>query len=114
MMFELLLDVVDRFLNLRDTNAECAIALLPSKDSEVWKGLMNPSRRSCLYQLNGLGNGQSRRQGDKKMDMVGDAANAFRDHSILLSDTTHVRPEAFLNIRIQNRNTFLGAENAMN
>src|SRR5580704_18130098 len=31
MMFELLLDVMDRFLNLRDTNAECAIALLPSK-----------------------------------------------------------------------------------
>jgi hypothetical protein len=25
MMFELLLDVMDRFLNLRDTNAECAI-----------------------------------------------------------------------------------------
>jgi hypothetical protein len=30
-MFELLLDVMDRFLNLRDPNAECAIALLPSK-----------------------------------------------------------------------------------
>ena len=27
MMFELLLDLTDRFLNLRDTNAECAIAL---------------------------------------------------------------------------------------
>jgi len=44
MMFELLLDVMDRFLNLRDTNAECTISLLPSKVSEVWKGLMNPSR----------------------------------------------------------------------
>ena len=44
MMFDLLLDVLDRFLNLRDTNAECAIALLPSEVSEVWKGLMNPSR----------------------------------------------------------------------
>ncbi len=50
MMFELLLDVMDRFLNLRDTNAECAIALLPSKVSEVWKGLMNPSRKS--YNIN--------------------------------------------------------------
>ena len=44
MMFELLLDGMDRFLNLRVTNAECAIALLPSKVAEVWKGLMNPSR----------------------------------------------------------------------
>ena len=44
MMFELLLDVMDRFLDLRDTNAECTIALLPSKVSGVWKGLMNPSR----------------------------------------------------------------------
>ena len=35
MMFELLLDGMDHFLNLRDTNAECAIALLPSKVSEV-------------------------------------------------------------------------------
>jgi len=35
MMFQLLLDGMDRFLNLRDTNAECAIALLPSKVSEV-------------------------------------------------------------------------------
>src|ERR1700686_5779432 len=48
------------------------------------------------------------------MDMVGDAANAFRDHSILLSDTAHVRPKAFSNIRIQDPNTFLCAENAMN
>jgi hypothetical protein len=31
MMFELLLDVTDRLLNLRDTNAECAMALLPGK-----------------------------------------------------------------------------------
>src|SRR5271166_3850765 len=50
MMFELLLDVMDRFLNLRDTNAECAIALLPSKVSEVWKGLMNPNRKP--YNIN--------------------------------------------------------------
>jgi hypothetical protein len=44
MIFELLLDLMDRFLNLRDTNAECTIALLPSKVSKVWKSLMNPSR----------------------------------------------------------------------
>ena len=44
MMFELLLDVMDRFLNLRDTDAERAIALLPGNVSEVWKGLMNPGR----------------------------------------------------------------------
>src|SRR5580704_4859735 len=48
------------------------------------------------------------------MDMVRDAANAFRDHSILFSDTAHVRPKAFSNIRIQDPNTFLCAENAMN
>ncbi len=40
--------------------------------------------------------------------------NAFRDQSILLSDTAYVRPKAFSNIRIQDRNTFLCAENAMN
>ena len=38
MMFELPLDVVDRFLALRDTNARLAVALWPSKASEVWKG----------------------------------------------------------------------------
>ena len=43
-----------------------------------------------------------------------DAANAFRDHSILLSDTAHVRPKTFSNIRIQDPNMFLCAENAMN
>ena len=41
MMFELLLDVMDRFLHLRDTNASCAIALLPSKVSE-------DSERNCI------------------------------------------------------------------
>ena len=61
MMFELLLDVMDRLVNLRDTDAERAIALLP-----------------------------------------------------MLSDTAQVRPKAFSNIRIQDRNTLLGAENAMN
>ena len=44
MMFELLLDVIDRFLKLRDTNAERTITLLPGKVSEIWKGLVNPSR----------------------------------------------------------------------
>jgi hypothetical protein len=39
--------------------------------------------------------------------MVGDVANAFRDHSILLSDTAHVRPKAFSNIRIQTRSFVL-------
>jgi hypothetical protein len=37
MMFEVLLDIMDRFLNLRDTNAECAIALLPSKVLLGWR-----------------------------------------------------------------------------
>jgi hypothetical protein len=44
MMFELLLDIMDSFLNLGDTDAERAIALLPDKVSEVWKGLMNAGR----------------------------------------------------------------------
>src|ERR1700675_1512303 len=48
------------------------------------------------------------------MDMVWAAANAFRDHSILLSDNAHVRPKAFSNISIQDPNTFLCAEDAMN
>src|SRR5271165_7368028 len=33
---------------------------------------------------------------------------------MLLSDTAHVRPKAFSNIRVQDPNTFLCAENAMN
>jgi hypothetical protein len=51
MMFELLLDVIDRFLNVRDTDAECAISLLPSKVSEVSKGLMNPNRTPIIESL---------------------------------------------------------------
>ena len=58
--------------------------------------------------------GKCRRQRYKKMDMVFDAAKAFRDQSILLSDTAYVRPKAFSKIRIKDRNTFLCAENAMN
>ena len=37
MMFELLLDVMDRLLNLRDTVAVRAIALLPRKVAEFGK-----------------------------------------------------------------------------
>ena len=44
MMFELLVYVMDRFLNLRDTDTKRALALLPGKASEVWKSLMNPGR----------------------------------------------------------------------
>ena len=32
---------------------------------------------------------------DTEMEMVGDAAKAFRDRSILLSDAAHVRPKTF-------------------
>jgi hypothetical protein len=38
MMFELMLHVMDRFLNLRDIDAERAIALWPGKVSKVRKG----------------------------------------------------------------------------
>ena len=50
MMFELLLDGMDRFLNLRDTNAEGTIALLPSKVSELWKALQSSNRCPHLHE----------------------------------------------------------------
>ena len=61
MVFELLFDVMDRLLDLRDANAESAIALLPSKVLQSGKGLMYPGGRSCLYQLDRFCNGHCRR-----------------------------------------------------
>jgi len=61
MVFELLFDVMDRLLDLRDANAESAIALLPSKVLQSGKGLMYPGGRSRLYELDGFCNGHCRR-----------------------------------------------------
>ena len=61
MVLELLFDVMDRFLDLRDANAESAVALLPRKVLQIGKGLMYPGGRSCLYELDSFCNGHCRR-----------------------------------------------------
>ena len=52
MMFDLLFDVIDGLGDLRNANAEDAVALLPGRVSQVGESLMYPARRPCFYQLN--------------------------------------------------------------
>jgi hypothetical protein len=42
MMFDLMVDVTDRFWQLRNAHTECAVPLLPSEVSQFPEGLMNP------------------------------------------------------------------------
>ena len=40
------------------------------------------------------------------MNMVSDSANALRMNSVLLCDTTEIRPEALSDLGVQDRNPF--------
>jgi hypothetical protein len=54
MMFELLLEVVDRFLNFRDTNAEFAIARV---DKQSFESMRTLATRSYPYPTGRFGQG---------------------------------------------------------
>jgi hypothetical protein len=48
------------------------------------------------------------------MDMIRDAANAFRKDPILLRDTADIGPKAFSDIRTQDWNALLCTKDTMN
>jgi hypothetical protein len=47
------------------------------------------------------------------MNMVSDSANALRMNSVLLCDTTEIRPEALSDLWVQDRNPFLGTKDTV-
>jgi hypothetical protein len=47
------------------------------------------------------------------MNMVSDSTNTLRMNSVLLRDTTEIRPEALSNLWVQDRNPFLGAKDTV-
>jgi hypothetical protein len=55
MVFSLPLNITDRFFQQGSIDAESTIPLLPSKPSRVYKGVMDPFRRTTLNELNRFG-----------------------------------------------------------
>jgi hypothetical protein len=47
------------------------------------------------------------------MNMVSDSANALRMNSVLLCDTTEIRPEPLSDLWVQDRDPFLGTKDAV-
>jgi hypothetical protein len=47
------------------------------------------------------------------MNMVCDPTNALRINSVLLCDTTEIRPEALSDFWVQDRNPFLGTKDTV-
>ena len=47
------------------------------------------------------------------MNMVSDSANALRMNSVLLCDTTEIRPEALSYFWVQDRNPLLGTKDTV-
>jgi hypothetical protein len=101
MMFFLRLDIMNRILHARHADAECAKTFLPCKTlwPEFGKCLTQPFRGIAFQQLHRLGNGKRRRQTQKQMHMVANAAE--------------IRLEPFADGRREPRMPFRGGEHAM-
>jgi len=113
MMFDLLFDVIDGLGDLRNANAEDAVALLPGKVLQIGESLMYPARRSCFYQLNSFRNGHRSGQREEKMNMIGYSAYTLRKDSVLSGNAAHVWPEAIPDIRSQHGHAFFCGEYAV-
>ena len=112
-MLGLLFDVIDGLRDLRNANAEGAVALLPGKVWQVGESLMYPGRRSCFYQLNCFRNSHRSWQREEKMSMIGCSAYTLRNNSVLSGYAAYVWPEAIPDIWSQQGDAFFGGKYAV-
>ena len=113
MMLGLPFDVIDGLRNLRNANAESAVALLPFKVSQVGESLMYPGRRARFYRLNGFRDRHRSGQLEEKMSMIGCSAYALRKDAVFSGYAAHVWPEAFPDIWSQQGDAFFGGKYAV-
>src|SRR6266404_1532829 len=99
MMLFLRADIRTRFVDSRNSDAKCAISLLPGKGPQRGEGFMNPFGGIALEKLHGLRDRHRRRQTQENVHMIGDSADRERLHSVLARDAAEVRPETFANLR---------------
>jgi hypothetical protein len=116
MMFDLILDGMNGFWQLRDAHTESAITLLSAKVVPLSKSLVNPSRWSSLYQLNGFGDGNCGCQWPQQINVVCNPADASGrvPCTVLFGNSAQEWPEPFPQLRVQHRGTLFGAEDTMN
>src|SRR5436190_8339332 len=113
MMSFLTFDVSNGSVQLRHARAERAVLFLPPEQSMFRKSLVHPLRRPAFEELQGLGNGESRRQRKQNVYMIFHAANFDGLHFVLTSDPAEKRPEPLTQIWSNERTSFLRAEDAM-
>src|SRR6516165_1649721 len=83
MMLALLSHVLNHFGKLRPAHRERPVSILPFEATEGRERLMNPFRRSSLDHLHGPADGQSGRQAEHQMNVIVDAADLKRRHTLL-------------------------------
>ena len=112
MMFNLIGDVVRCGFDLRASDGECAVSLLPC---EVWQStiIAHPMRRGTLNLAHGRGDRHGGRQREQEVNMVIHASNFESLDFKFARDSSHVGPKPSLNIRRNDLAPLLGGEDAM-
>ena len=113
MMLRLALNISRRVGDAGDANAKGPVTLLPFKIPMLLECVMQPLRGIAFEKLDGFAHGKRCGNGNEDMHMILHATGDQQLHFILARDTAKVRPEALLNIRLDERAALLGGPHAM-
>jgi hypothetical protein len=95
MMLLLHLDVMDGFVQLRNTHAECAVLNLPAEEAMFGECVVYPFGGTALDELERFGYRERGRQREQDMDVVRHPVNFTGLHFILPGDASDKWPESF-------------------
>lgn len=112
-VFFLCADVLNDRIQLRETDAEGAVFVLPCEKLLLWKRFMHPFGGASFDQLHRFRNGNRRRKRQKRMRVVIHTADLKRFHPIFSRNAADVRPQSRTNVRGQKGAPVLRREDAM-
>ncbi len=113
MMLSLASDVLYRLVQQGDADPKGAVFDLPPKAPVLREGVVYPLGGAAFDQVDCLGNGHGRRQGNEDVTMVEGPAHFEGVHPVLAGDAAQVREEPFAQGGLDKRPTLFGAESAM-
>jgi hypothetical protein len=110
----LIVDVGDQLVQVPWTDGECAIAALPCELGEGGGLVLQPSGGGCLQLIHEIGDGAGPREPERKVHMIGHAADTVAFAIGMAGNGGEVGVEVSANLRGEEGSAILRAEDEMN
>lgn len=110
----LVADVIPDVGIVKGRHAECAIPMLPPEITSMWKGVMDPLGRSCLDDVDQIGQCQSNGRLQVEMDVIARTSGGKELPPTAGDHRCCARVQPGPPFRIQPRSSILGGPHQMN